>query len=437
MTIDIKAFNRACNPKKTLNIANPEDQKLYIDFSTVRGGKIIEEMCDEITEWSEDEPTCQLFTGHIGCGKSTELLRLKSQLEEKDFYVVYFESQLEAGDVDISDILIAMTRQILEQLTETGDAPKLRGGFTVILENAKNLLNEVGVPFPGTDMGINIFKVFSELLAKLKDSPGLRSRLRAHLEPQTSSILKAMNQELLEPANEILKTNGKSGLVVIIDNLDRIQNTVKAHGSPQPKYLFVERGEQLKGLNCHVVYTIPLELIFSNDYKPMTERFGVRPYVLPMAPVQHRDGSENEGGMAALSQMVLVRAFPEQDKRPPGLVTEIFDSKETLNRLCRVSGGHIRGLIMLLHDCIRKEKRLPISRETLEDVILIHRNEMILPISDAEWELLRQVRRTRKLGGDEQFQQLLRSMFVFEYRDREGSWFDVNPIIAEAKELSS
>ncbi|MGB6298829.1 MAG: ATP-binding protein, partial [Rivularia sp. (in: cyanobacteria)] len=77
MSIDLRKFFQATNPSKTLVIANAEDEKYYIDFSSVRGGKIIQELRYNITFFSPDSPTCVLFTGHIGCGKSTELLRLK------------------------------------------------------------------------------------------------------------------------------------------------------------------------------------------------------------------------------------------------------------------------------------------------------------------------------------------------------------------------
>lgn len=84
MTIEfIRHFYRATDPGKPLFAQDPEDQKLYIDFSEVRGGKIIEELKDNISFFSPDSPTCSLFTGHIGCGKSTELLRLKLELELK------------------------------------------------------------------------------------------------------------------------------------------------------------------------------------------------------------------------------------------------------------------------------------------------------------------------------------------------------------------
>lgn len=105
MKPDLRRFFRACNPSKVLRQEDAEDQKYYIDFSGVRGAEIVEELGETIWLMSPDY-TCQLFTGHIGCGKSTELLRLKAQLEQQGFHVVYFESSqdLDMGDVDISDI---------------------------------------------------------------------------------------------------------------------------------------------------------------------------------------------------------------------------------------------------------------------------------------------------------------------------------------------
>lgn len=108
-----------------------------------------------------------------------------------------------------------------------------------------------------------------------------------------------------------LKQQGKNGLVVIVDNLDRIDNRVKPWGRPQQEYLFVDQGEFLTKLNCHLIYTMPLSLKFSNDYGMLTQRFPEDPKVLPMVPVQKTDGSVHTQGMALMQQMVLARAFPD------------------------------------------------------------------------------------------------------------------------------
>jgi hypothetical protein len=106
-----------------------EDRQYYIDFSSVRGKKIIESLKRTITLISPDEPTCQLFTGHIGCGKSTELLKLKAELEQEGFLVVYFESSqdLDMADVDVTDILLSIAGQVSESLEQI--KIKLKPGY--------------------------------------------------------------------------------------------------------------------------------------------------------------------------------------------------------------------------------------------------------------------------------------------------------------------
>ena len=105
-------FYRAINPSKTLVYSDEESRQYYIDFSPVRGGAIINKLKNRIVTLSPDNPTCSLFSGHIGCGKSTELKRLQQELEEEGFHVVYFESSkyLEMADVDIIDVLCTMNR---------------------------------------------------------------------------------------------------------------------------------------------------------------------------------------------------------------------------------------------------------------------------------------------------------------------------------------
>ena len=211
MTIDIKAFHLACDPSRTLDITVPEDKKVYIDFSPVRGEQVIEGIGDNIAEWSPDQPSCQLFTGHIGCGKSTELLRLKSLLEAKGFQVVYFDSSryVNIGDVDVSDILISIIRQISEDgdLEKMIPEPPVKGYFQTIADGIKKILPEdTSVTLPGLEtvgVPIRMLKTFAEWLKKAKESPDFRSRLRDYLEPKTDKILDGMNEELLDPSGEI------------------------------------------------------------------------------------------------------------------------------------------------------------------------------------------------------------------------------------------
>jgi len=448
MKVELQTFFKATNPSRTLVVDNPEDQKFYIDFSPVRGGKIIEELKDNITFFSPDEPTCALFTGHIGCGKSTELLRLKAELEADGFHVVYFESSedLEMADVDIGDVLLAIARRISQSL-QTVQLGKLAGLQTLVQGAARVLNAEVqGVRIKVPNLGdvgvvsqndtVSLAFGIGEITAKTKSDATMRQRLNQYLGPQKTQLLQVINQELIEPAIAKLKQQGKKGLVVIVDNLDRIDNSPKPWGRPQQDYLFVDQSECLTKLHCHLVYTMPLALKFSDDYGVLTQRFPERPKILPMVPVQLKDGSDCQAGIRLLRQMVLARAFPdltEQERLENS--TEIFDSLESLDYLCYRSGGHVRDLLKLLNDWIKKERTFPLSRPTLDKLVRQYRNEMTLRISDSQWELLRQVQQRKWVSDDQGYELLIRSRLVFEYYYEDESWFDVNPILVDAQEL--
>ncbi|NET47418.1 MAG: AAA family ATPase [Merismopedia sp. SIO2A8] len=435
MQLDLAQFFRACNPSKPLSFQQLEDRNYYIDFSSIRGRDLNRELSRTIMLSGRD-PTCQLFTGHIGSGKSTELRRLQADLDQAGFHTVYFESSqdMDLADIDVSDILLAIARRVSASLEDTGIRLRPRYFQTLFKEVSDFLLTPIDVGLEA-ELSLGIGK----LTAQSRDNPKVRDRIRDYLEPRTNSILEAINQELFAKAREELRRQGKKDLVVIVDNLDRIDNIEKpATDRRQPAYLFVERGEKLKQLDCHVVYTIPMVLIFSNDLNQVVNRFGVDPKVLPMVPVRMPDGAPCEAGLKQMCQMVLARAFPQESPESRlALISQVFDHPDTLTRLCLISGGHVRNLLVLLYRCLQQDDP-PISRACLDAVINQRRNEMNLAIQEHEWELLCQVAQQRKdVRGEEEYQLLLRSMFVLEYRHQDRLWFDINPILTETDEFQT
>lgn len=426
--LDLQQFYDACDPTQPLR-----GKRYYIDFSTVRGGDIVQELERKIARLARNRPTTQLFTGHIGCGKSTELFRLQDALMRRSYEVVYFESDrdLEMADVEISDILLSIAHNISEHLDKIGIATRptyLQGLF-------QNLADTLRTPMEISDVSFSAG--IASITASAKQSPDMRSQLRQYLEPRTRSIITAINDELLTPANDRLQQQGKNRLVVIMDNLDRIDSALRSQGRLQSEYIFVDRGEQLKQLDCHLIYTIPLELMFSNDLVRLSNRFGTNPMVLPMVPVHDRRGNPDQPGMALLRQMVLIRAFPDLNvNQRIDAVGEVFDDIATLDRLCLVSGGHMRNLIRLLDGCLRKQDP-PFLRETLEAVIRNERDSLMGLISNQEWDLILQAVSRQEVQGDEDYNILVRSLFLYEYRDAQGRWFGLNPLLAETDRYRS
>jgi len=448
MNLDFDKFWNACNPSESLKLGNAEDRRYYIDFSEVRGGKIINVLKRTITRTPSDKPTCQLFTGHIGCGKSTELSRLQKELTDKGFYVVYFEStqDLDEMDLDLTDIMLAIARRVTQSLEESKISLQPQG-FKEFLKNSWNFLQTpvtleaegelFGNKFKGNTDGnleVSLPLGIAKITAKTKSNPDLRSKLRQYMEPQANKMLELINQEIIDVAINQLKQRGKKGLVVIVDNLDRIVSQSNASGRLLPEYIFIDRGDQLRKLNCHLVYTLPLGLIFGNESEILKNRLGggVDPKVLPMVPVKNRDGSECIEGMNLLRRMVMSRAFPDvPTEEHITLITQVFDSPETLDELCRVSGGHLRNLMGMLFGCLQQDDP-PISQNVLKSVIRSSRDTLRNGIDNDEWELLFKVVKEQSINGNKEYQNLLRNLWVFEYVDDiQGNWFALNPLLME------
>ena len=180
---------------------------------------------------------------------------------------------------------------------------------------------------------------------------------------------------------------------------------------------------------------MPSSLRFSTEIGSLTQQFK-DPKVLPCVGIRLRNGKISKVALVKLRNMILARAFPQLSyKSRLGRVTEVFDNIRTLDYLCLISGGHIRNLMRLLNTSIHKEMKVPITYLSLESVIIDHLNERLLAISSDELELLREIRKTKKVTRSTEYQELIRSLYVYEYRDRSGSWFDVNPILLEAREF--
>jgi hypothetical protein len=101
----------------------PANDPAWVDCRDVRGDEdIISGLGTEILR--SEGVTCQLYAGHRGGGKSTELLRLEDYLKNQGYQVIYFaadDSDVEPIDTGYSDILLACAKQLINSLKKKDD----------------------------------------------------------------------------------------------------------------------------------------------------------------------------------------------------------------------------------------------------------------------------------------------------------------------------
>lgn len=423
MAQDITRVYRQCNPARPLE---PGDSR-YVPFTGVRGrGDLVMRLANSIHR--ADEPLHLLFAGHRGGGKSTELLRLKQSLAEpkensKGSFVVYFEADeedVDVNDVDFPDLLLAIIRQVGKALREGPPKVELRptrlSGF---IDNVKHLLG-TEVEFEKLDLDAKIAKI----TATIKSSPNARHEIRRALEPNVSNLLSAAN-DLLDEAETRLRAQGYENLVLIVDNLDRIvlrqlpDSQFNTH-----EQLFINRGAQLAEIRCHVIYTLPISMVFSPKATAFQNIFGRRPDVLPMVEVIGRDGKDNPAGMEKMRDMVQ-RRF---EVASVGM-DAAFDAPSTLDDLCRMSGGHVRNLLILLRSACDWLDDLPITQDAVGEAVQGLCNDFERALSDPEFfKVLHQIEQSKDLPGSAHDQMLLYNLSVLEYSD-ENPRYAVNPAV--------
>lgn len=408
------------------------DSPAYVDCKEVRGGAdILVELGKTI--YKSEKPTCQLFTGHRGGGKSTELLRLKQDLEKRDCVVVYFSAEdedINTEDVEYTDLLLACTRHLLEGINDVETKPIINW----LRDRAKAfddvLKTQILIDDPKVEIGI---KQFSKITATIRTQPTQRAKLRELLTPFTENLVEALNEFILD-AYRKLPSNKK--LVLIADGLEKITLITREGGRTNHDEIFIDRSTQLQGLNCHVIYTVPISLVLSNRASDLMEIHNCAPQVLPMIRVHTKDNNPCESGISKMQDIVQYRIKlidREKNIRREG---EVFDSLDTLNKLCRISGRHVRNLVLLMQTAIKynEKDQLPITSTALHQAIRQLRNTYRNTVNAEQWSLLASVYRSKRILHDDAHRSLLFNRCLLEYSEDE-TWHDVHPLLLDVQEF--
>lgn len=426
----LKRLYNAFDPFRPLPAGDPA----YVDCTDVRGdGDILESVGREILY--SDRKTCQLYAGHRGAGKSTELLRLQKYLDENGFFVIYFaaeEEDIDPEDVQYTDILLACTRNILAGFKDKTDSQAISNWLNERWEDLKDLL-QTKISIDELSIEAQVSQ-FAKITTKMRSEPGERRKIRDLINPHTITLTKALN-EFIQDAKKNLPS-GYNELVLIADNLDRIVPIIQADGRSNHDQIFIDRNEQLKDLECHVIYTIPISLLYSDRAASLTEIYGI-PQVLPMVMVKTPENKPYPPGINKVIEILQKRLNTVDASKS---IVDFFETRESLEMLCLMSGGHARNLLLLMKESLKYTTTLPITNRALQRSFSELRNTYKNTIYANEWEALTKVHHDKEITNDKLYRGLLFNRCILEYRYQEADgeskiWYDIHPLIKGIKDF--
>ena len=415
----------------------PAGDAAYVDLRSVRGdANILRDLGNKIIR-SPGRNTCQLYAGHRGAGKSTELLRLQADLNQKGCFVVYFaadQDDLDPEDTEYTDILIACTRRLLEQLKNANPQPLL----TWLNDRQQDLKELAFTEIRFDDLKLETaIGLFGKLSSNIRAIPNERAKIRAKLDPHTVTLLSALN-EFIGDGKRHLPTD-QSQLVVIVDNLDRIVPINREEKRTNHEEIFIDRANQLKGLDCHLIYTIPISMVYSSRVVDLRDIYDNDPLVLPMIMVEMPDDQTIcDEGMDQLKDLIARRVRKYAPTQP--LEANIFESLEVLEKLCLMSGGHIRNVMLLIRSAFDHIESLPITKQAVQRSITQAREIYHRTVEENQWSLLVEVYKSKAIKNDDEYRKLLFNRCILQYaffdqKEEMQVWYDVHPLIREIPEF--
>lgn len=406
---------RACNPDHPLDA----DDNRYVDLSDVRGTRVISTAIARRIERSEaGHYYQQLFTGHRGSGKSTELFQLKRELESRKFFVVYIdvEELLDLATLDYLDVLLSIIKQTEEELRqqniklEESLLQSISDWFTEkIIEEDLSTDFSAGIQTQAEAKAeIPFFaKLMTRITANIKTSSTQRIKTRNKLKNELPIFIDRLNALLLDARNKV-KKQGQKDIVLIVDGLEKMPYRILDDRQSNHSHLFVLHAEQLKSPRCHIVYTTPISLVFNanlgNDFDDVQ--------ILPMVKT-------NEEGIECLTTVIAKRID----------ITAIFKDPDVVTNLIKLSGGVMRDLIRLIRLATETDnEKIDTPEIEYAQKTLIREYDRL--VKSEELEQLEWVHSNKRVTGDETYARLLHHRLVLEYQNGE-RWAALHPAVTQ------
>ena len=435
----LKNLYNDCDPLK------PAQPKFYTDLSMVRGGEtFIKTLCEELERSTGN--VCVLFTGHSGCGKSSELQKLTHELRtvrEKPSHNRYFPVYIDA--LEYIDVFDASLQEILLSIvSELAAAVLKEEGIELKNTVLQSMFNEIAGYVTGskpTKLTLPFGEAKLEIALNRAD-PSIREQVRQYLKPRTSSLVTEINNVLIDARTQLKAKMPRDGgpiyrdIVIVVDNLEKIQ-TLAGHeiGENSAHALFIEGAPQLSTLKAHVIYTVHLSLARANGHELLIA-YGKEPVVLSNVKTEERTSHAPwQPGREALRELLEKRIHPLR-------LEQVFDT-DSLEFILTYCGGHTRQYLNFVREATLYTDTTPISLQAAQRAVTQAVPFFSTEMDDSDWKLLAELEHNGKQRWNTKTPErrlLMDRLCVLEYINGDRAqdmfnkampWYAVHPIARE------
>ncbi|MGP8329700.1 MAG: hypothetical protein ACT6FF_05235 [Methanosarcinaceae archaeon] len=346
-----------------------------------------------------------LITGHHGCGITTELNHLVSQLTSKHSVLMF--SILDIVDVnkpDYKDILVLTGVKIIQALLEYVEsdtlAPFLKAYEDILGTKLANLEpSQLRTRLDGECFNI-------------KTQEKTRDSVREKAEKNLAIIINTISF-----GGQKIKEKTDKPLLVIIDDLDKLN-------MDEALKIFKEHSMQLVLPECRMILTLPFSLYHLDDFIMFRDYYG-ECLTIPLLQIYDKDNKENAKAVEIFDKIIQKR-----------MDTDALFDDEVLNDLIIRTGGIVTDLINMVRECcfamIQKPKG-KIEDDVLGKVAKKRRDSLYMRLNAKERSILKKVYLSKSVSSipTDLLSHFLFKNLILEQKD-DIPWFDVHPMLRKA-----
>jgi GTPase SAR1 family protein len=370
----------------------------------------------------ENDRNAWLFVGHKGCGKSTELNRLKKRLEDDGQHVVVIKCATESDLPNLTywDLLILIAKGLLDIANDIHcDLDKNRlNSINDFWKDIEIVSTEVKATSESMEVGAGLstpkflngfVDLFLKIKGELKYNDENRKTIREKVERRLSTWI-----GYIEYVADAISVNSREHKpVIIFEDLDKM--------NPKNAWeIFFNYASTLSQMPFPVIYTFPIGLTYDPRYALLDSCFNTE--TLPMIKIKNIDGETFDEGIESIRKVVKKRAD-----------LNLFEP-EALTLLIEKTGGSLRDLFKLITDASRRAQKRESIRIELEDaerVIVRLKSDLTRRIERRNYAFLGEIYNGHKtkIEDKEMLLEMMQASAVLEYNGER--WHDLHPLIAD------
>jgi hypothetical protein len=377
---------------------------------------------------SKDNFQCQdlnsiqriFLSGHRGTGKTTELLRLKKEIDATKCFLTIFcdvgDEELDLHNIDFVDVIIFMIEKLVKELNDKNinikedDIKSFYDWYAQRIEeiniiNDKSAYIEAGVD---SSVGLmSLFEIVSKTRAKFKASQSTKDTIRRVFANKFSDFSAKFNEFILNIKQTKQDKGIAQNLLFVVDGFEKI-GTLEDR-----RRIIIDNSNKFIEIRANIILTLPIELFaeastLSNYSKPIS---------FPLIDVDNKDGKGKEKFKEFIYKRIDKSLFKNSE------------DESIINEIIKYGAGSPRETLKII-----KEAYIETDSDdyiTFDSVIQA-KNSMSKMIVDYltkdEIEILKEINQNKSVAFSDTIATLLVKKVLLDYGEDK---YEINSIIKE------